>query len=264
MIQHRLSKESLSRRASRRSNRNRGISLVEVMVAMGLMGGVAVLFTTFMNQSAKGQRGLASAMEFNQLVSDITLVLQKSDTCQTSLGGETATAASVRIKNPANPAGPALAEQGKRVSAGSTLSEVLIKDIVSVGGAGERLGTLRLTVSRDMSVNVGVPTMSRELRLRFKVNGANQITSCSTVGATYLRGGLYGGCYQQYNADFSLAGSAFMAWPVINCGVNPPVCDTGFTPVINHMSQGNSSTAAAGWNFLNADVYWTSWACAKI
>lgn len=87
-----------------------------------------------------------------------------------------------------------------------------------------------------------------------------------------VRGGHYGGCYQQKDEyDNGVVGWA-MAWPMTSCPTGPaparPTCAGGYSLIVLAQSQGNT-----GANGLQSGVYskyddrldtmWTTWACAK-
>ncbi len=53
----------------------RGLSMIEVLVAITILGLVAVIFNQFMSSAIKGQKNVQNAVEFDTLKSNITLVL---------------------------------------------------------------------------------------------------------------------------------------------------------------------------------------------
>lgn len=83
-----------------------------------------------------------------------------------------------------------------------------------------------------------------------------------------VRGGHYGGCYQQRDSGDYVVYGGFRAWPVTSCpsygsgsGSGRPSCDTGYSLIILSSSQGN--TGATGHINDLLDTYWVTFACAK-
>jgi len=92
--------------------------------------------------------------------------------------------------------------------------------------------------------------------------------------STPVKGGHYGGCYQEKNADFSLGYGGLASWPITSCpGSGPdalPTCDTGYKLII--LSQSQSNTGAFGVDKMTGhskyndlfDHYYLATACAKL
>jgi hypothetical protein len=74
-----------------------GVTLVEVMVAAGLMGGVALITAKLFGDQAANQAMLRTKAEISKTVSEIEVHLNNSERCKQMLGGKTSSAAGTPI-----------------------------------------------------------------------------------------------------------------------------------------------------------------------
>lgn len=72
------------------SHREAGFTLVEVLVAAGVMGILVVGMITMMSNSQKQTQGITAKTDFNSLVNTVQTVLNNTENCLTAFGGANA------------------------------------------------------------------------------------------------------------------------------------------------------------------------------
>ncbi len=79
---------------------HRGFSLVSVMVAAGLLAGLALGITKFMQTAGKSAKGMGDAIEVNQLHSQVILYLNNKDNCNATFGTKKLNSTDISLKKP--------------------------------------------------------------------------------------------------------------------------------------------------------------------
>ncbi|MBT6325476.1 MAG: hypothetical protein HOJ35_05870 [Bdellovibrionales bacterium] len=82
------------------ADNHRGFSLVSVMVAAGLLAGLALGITKFMQTAGKSAKGMEDAIEVNQLHGQVLLYLNNKDNCDATFGAKNLQSNSLSLKKP--------------------------------------------------------------------------------------------------------------------------------------------------------------------
>jgi prepilin-type N-terminal cleavage/methylation domain-containing protein len=153
---------------------NRGFSLIEIMVAVGILGAITYAVVTFMQQSSKQAASVASKTDFNSLVNELQGVFNNSASCMKALGevapgsGAITLPATLTADPLASVPVPAVLKIGKDAGAteyktgtkygkGLTITKLEFKTIDTVS-AGQHKLVLQLETSRRLSDKPGSET----------------------------------------------------------------------------------------------------------
>lgn len=70
-----------------KSNKQSGFSLMEIMIAAALMGGLALAVAKLMQDQSKAVKTIESRAEYNSVITDIRNTLSLVDSCMATMGG---------------------------------------------------------------------------------------------------------------------------------------------------------------------------------
>ncbi|MDA8794048.1 hypothetical protein N9N67_12435 [Bacteriovoracaceae bacterium] len=129
-----------------------GFTIIQVVVAMGLVGMVALLLMNIMKDAAMGRRSMEKNFDFFMAINTISNLLGKNETCDTNLMGETVGAGldfpgGVIYKNAF---APPLIDITKTLGfSGAMIDSLRIKPISSITTSGRAQAELLITFRRD-------------------------------------------------------------------------------------------------------------------
>lgn len=233
-----------------------GFSLLEIMVAAALLGGLALAGAKLMENQTKSMKTVEVRGEYNAVLTDIRSLLAVQENCTATYLNVVATGApinqfinvrapdnSLQQKYVANPnwrLGAAFGNGQVRILSYRMLSPdpadpgATIPPGAPVPPATTKLGSTSLIITFSFGQNrtVGPETIERRIRLNVELNAANQIQKCTSTGglgadARYIW--RVGGTAGIMTGDFTMSNSSQLR---VQAGSNIWV-DTG---VINFTS----------------------------
>lgn len=174
-----------------------GFSLVEIMIAIGMLGALSLALTQMMSTVGKADKKNTQNFEMRNILSTISYNLTDSQACINTLGGRnpngTADAPINRVASIKNGLGiDTFVEGGKYgvVAKGSRAQFTLKQMNILKYDPGSNMASLRIsfekmTVEGGVDVNEGRNTLGSlmqdfEIPLRVKVDGTNLIEYCFT------------------------------------------------------------------------------------
>ena len=174
----------------------RGSSMVGVLVAGGLVGGLALVLAELNTQQTVTQKKIETGVEVSALFQQIERTMQDADACRnTVLGGTIAPSPA-----PPPPTLPTVAP-GTEITIGA-IKSAANRDILVTGntygnrlvsitsqavriniapfptGGGDVRGALEVVMTRESRAYTGQKTVTKRVPLVLKVDNANKLTSC--------------------------------------------------------------------------------------
>lgn len=163
---------------------HRGFSLVEVLVATGIMGIMGLAFAGFITDMFKQYRSLDSKSQLVDVVNEIRTELSSEAACLASFGGQNPTTGfnvtQLKDRNGTNTATQAPKTYGGIYRNLFSLTQMRVQDFDdSVSGVGDRIGSSSLLLTFAVSNgSTTTTTLVRPIRLHTEVNAAGAIIRC--------------------------------------------------------------------------------------
>jgi hypothetical protein len=165
---------------------NRGLSLIEIMIAGALLSIIGVGVGTIINNTSRSQRGLQAKDQQREVVAEIRTMLNSKVACQNTFGGLDPVAGANAIGNAIRDAANVA-----RYSVGGNHSSNLLRysgftvsDYVADPAPAVNQGKAVLTVRLDkIGDTLGVRQLVERINMQVKLNGAGRIVECFTFGS---------------------------------------------------------------------------------
>jgi hypothetical protein len=167
-------------------NNNYGLSLVEVMIAAGLLGVVSLGAMQMMNNVQKGQVTSETKLEEFELKRSFSNILSNKDACQNSLSGVTIGSTFDQVKNSAN----AVVFEKDGVYGNQTvyIESMRIVDNGATYADGSRDVGLVVTMRKIKQMALGGRSISFTLPLRVMApNATGPISTCFVMSDSILK-----------------------------------------------------------------------------
>lgn len=208
-----------------------GFSLVELLMVIGLMGGLGLVMMELTKQTSKSSAKFQFDTDVMQTTNEIIGILSSPDSCLSTLNLKNAVADSTIDKIVKKNLGPpiTLSNQFYKSSHASAPSK-------GYGNAGVKIDSYALSATsaevntdkyttllinfQNKNILGGAATIQKKIRVNVSVNGSNQITACNavasgssgsqwvTVGSDiYYAGGYVGVETTSPTSTFEVAGS---------------------------------------------------------
>jgi hypothetical protein len=214
---------------SKHSQNKQGFSIVGVLIAAGLMGFLAMLFSQMMTDSLKAKNYLSGAVELENLKSSLMRIIIDPTKCGTAWFDQGGNPARFPVPNANRPArvdyaGSQLLSIGNPIAPGLILDDIRITQTASaahpsVPGQTTRSVSLVLVASRDQKVSIGAnKTESQPITFDFITdnNNSDQIVGCNAAGTG-------GGTTQTPQQICTALGGTWNSTPAPgNCSFGPP------------------------------------------
>lgn len=164
----------------------KGFSLVQVMVAAGLLGGIALIATQLTSNMNKGLKNAESTADVQNLIQQIQRTLANPDNCTPTFVGKNAKETPNAIKFIVDNSAGASAENFKTISHDPKVrygqGQLRIKSY-SLSEAGdavdvETLRTTNLLITFDKGAGGLSKETTKKISLKVEVDADNKITSC--------------------------------------------------------------------------------------
>lgn len=164
----------------------KGFSLVQVMVAAGLLGGIALIATQLTSNMNKGLKNAESTADVQNLVQQIQRLLANPDNCTPTFIGKNAKETPNAVKFIVDNSAGVAAENYKVISHDPKVrygqGQLRIKSY-ALSEAGdavdvETLRTTNLIITFDKGAGGLMKESSKKISLKVEVDGDNKITSC--------------------------------------------------------------------------------------
>jgi type II secretory pathway pseudopilin PulG len=158
----------------------KGFGLIEVMIAAGLMGMIALSIATLIVNLNRSMRAQNQAFEFSQFVQSADALTRMPFTCTPALGGQFFASSPAGTQTPityVDPSGP--------LAAGSTVGNLSFTMISLFAIApipftiNQYLADLSFAANRSGDI-IGPRGMHRSLRIQITTTAGGIITSCSS------------------------------------------------------------------------------------
>ncbi len=185
--------------------KSQGLSIIEVLVAAAIMGGLAFAFIQFLGGAAKGQKNVQNAVDFDILKTSINLILN-TKACDGAIRDNAGLPVTFVFTSPLPTSGNALSGPvaiGKMVQGSATILDMTKPDlggglklskleITSAVGDGTQsisgvaynayVSVLNVTVTKQAG-SLGAPEYSKDFSVRLLVNATNnRAEKCTTTG----------------------------------------------------------------------------------
>ncbi len=182
-------------------NGERGFTLVETMVGIGILGIISLTAVKLVGLSSQAKNKMEFSAEANQLISTITSTLANSEACSKSfveypIGNPL-------LRSPINPAAAAAAISAIRDAAGAsvaatssvygskantfTITSMIIRDVaIGTGQVAPALANLSITLQKTQGGKtggtglIGGSSTVRSIPIMVLLNGSNNIIRCFT------------------------------------------------------------------------------------
>lgn len=216
----------------KRTTGQKGFSLVEITVALGIMTAAGVALTRLMNNQMKASKTVETRFEYSSILNDIRETLSIKQNCaQTFLGrnGETLAEGNVtsikqgmiasgglttfvdKYQSNTNFSLAPVYGNGAVKILGYSISDVDLDPSIGVPAAGLEGSThliIRFAVSGDGKSTTGVKETIRKIKLNVILDTARNIIACSSTGSMSDLDNLY----VNYDGDF-MVGNLTMGDP---------------------------------------------------
>lgn len=182
-----------------RNNQN-GFSLLEIMIAIGLLGGLSYMLMNIMDQANKGQQGVQIRTDFDNMRNSISIILKNSELCgaglQNSTNGRprfnpTSALSAATVLSQIKLGGSEIAKIGANFTGGYKISKLELKDTgvppVVNGNNTSYLVQLIVEASKGGSTKP-LTNVKNPFLFNVTVNPSNQIVNCggeSPISLTY-------------------------------------------------------------------------------
>jgi prepilin-type N-terminal cleavage/methylation domain-containing protein len=153
----------------------RGFSLIEVMIAMGILSIVMLASAQMFTQIFAQQRGMNQSFDLLQFIETVDGITRNSPTCQPTLIGQPFNPVTPTAVVYTDPSGPITV--GTRIGTnGSLIVDTVMLTSVALTAPNQYLAELSFTVDKTGQV-VGPKTLTRKIRLQVSVL-AGLVTDC--------------------------------------------------------------------------------------
>lgn len=238
-------------------NNNKGLSLVEVIVSIGISSMIALSTTYALVTSMNGMSHVKNMNLAEESIQLISGVLTDSNYCSLHFNGLTVPTtmdsviqSSVVLKDMTSPTSLGTTEifkEGMKYQNTLEISSAKLY-VDSKVGATRFIGSVRVTYKGTSGM---VSHFSRSASLFITTDATSKIIDCSqslnssAVASQYVRGQIYGHCRQSLGATFVVDSSLPPVWPMLTCPTpGSPTCDTGYTLVMTLITQMNTRSSA--------------------
>jgi prepilin-type N-terminal cleavage/methylation domain-containing protein len=161
----------------RRFLKNAGFSLAEVLVVLGILGGVSLVVAQLMKQSATSANYAEARTEENEIARQIGLLLSKKDACTNSLAGKGSGETVNELKNIQN--STVFNLNGTYGGGAITISGMRLTETGTPIPAEGR-GTMFVEVDlRRRKVKAGSDTFTKKIMVGVKLDASSKIEACS-------------------------------------------------------------------------------------
>lgn len=247
---------------NRKTLSNKGFSLVETLIVIGIISGIAGTIAFITTNLTKSVIYADSRTNVTLLMNTANQAIKNPDACSSSLKGLNLTNNSpLSIKEPFS--NITLLQEGLKRN-GFEVTYVRFSDVRKDPASNTGFANLNIHYSVKKG-DITVP-LEKKIGVVVNVDPANKILGCA-ASDHYVPGAQYGGCFQELNASFQVVAGTSLVYPMVRCpssGTGPtsmPECAPGFTVFVNFFSQGNTG-ATGGFND-QLDYYWKSTTCVK-
>ncbi len=191
-------------------NNQKGFSLIEIMVALGMLGIISLGTMQLMTNMTKGQKGMTFKSNIDQIVNEVKMAMRTEANCTATLTGLSPSTSTQpvndnEIKKNCESAGGVISNCTTLISidqiiGGGSGANVRITDITHTGsalnGATDETGTGTISISMQLTDSsgdaldsnkiFGSSTIRRDISTSYNNGGAGtEITACTGDSTTY-------------------------------------------------------------------------------
>lgn len=194
-MKHPLSASNSGKRMSSRINSQRGFSMIEIIITLGILSLVVAGIATFITNTGKQAQSVAQKSDFNSMVNEIQGVFNNTGTCLAAIGPLTLPAS--LSASPAVPfpitlkVGTSQYKTGVKYGKTLTIMRLDFTGMTQASSAGQYVVPLELHVSRKMGDE---PTIGGDLlrphifNLILAVDATRKVVGCSGQFSNYWVG----------------------------------------------------------------------------
>lgn len=177
------------KQANPRAKNNKAFSVIEVLVATGLLSLISLAIVTLLTETMKTQRGLQAKDAQREVMAEITQHLGDGAACLNTFSGinpTTLATAPVSVSALNNAGTPVTAKYTIGAQDNSNLLEYKKFELVeyepNATDPTQGLVNLAVTLTKLGGVT-GVKDIQQKIRLKLNLDASNNITGCSAIGA---------------------------------------------------------------------------------
>jgi prepilin-type N-terminal cleavage/methylation domain-containing protein len=177
-----------------RSLSSKGFSLPEIMISLGLLGGISLVTMKLVEEQQKNQALIKARAEVGKVISLLKNTINEGENCRSMLAGRTLNSSGVSVPSLQIPLKGAPGSFKQILAASTTYPGFRTDTIVLIEPSGAAPGTAELRIrfklkNREMkkwswnlaTTSPGDTFFQEEIPLLVSRNGANQITDCGSV-----------------------------------------------------------------------------------
>lgn len=152
---------------------NKGFSIVEVLVAVGIAFIIFAGIMSLQSSTALMNKEISRDISYSQLISEVQLILKTPETCTDSLKN-TDINQSVKIHRLGTSQGQVMIEKDM-IYEGWRINDITFEDVFDLPTAGEKVATLRLDMTKQGGNAI---QKTQDYLVKLKVDGANLVQNC--------------------------------------------------------------------------------------
>ncbi len=169
----------------------RGLSLVSVMVAAGIMGFLAMVMMKMQDNQLKVQNDMIARTEITNFMGKLNNYMSRTDYCEKTFSGKRINPNTlVKIDKIINPIGRVIYKTGEKYGNNAfTLVSMEQHDFIW-DNEEQTSGILTLRVSMEKNKNaVGAKTIVKDIELDLQLDDQQKVTGCGSLAAAGVGGG---------------------------------------------------------------------------
>jgi type II secretory pathway pseudopilin PulG len=164
----------------------RGLSLVEVLVATGIVSFTGLVLATMMSEAFKSQRTQQNNAAKLELTASIRAILVNKDICQASFAGGNPTAtgySKTQIVDTASPANVKFTINTPYLDDRVEITNFQVKGYEAYDISAPEIGKAQLEILMNQKGStIGSKLMKVTLYLQIRLNASNQVQECFSIG----------------------------------------------------------------------------------
>ncbi|MBT3585213.1 MAG: prepilin-type N-terminal cleavage/methylation domain-containing protein [Halobacteriovoraceae bacterium] len=168
---------------------SKGFSLIEIMIAVGLMSVISLGVMHFMENQTKSANTMETKMEANSFLMEFQNYLTKAGVCSNSLKGLTLPSdeeGEVEFDELKSPIGKTKYQTGKRFPSNIILEKMTLSNFEAENTAGD-MGSMELTLHfRKPKMTYGNKIIKKKINIEVLKDDSGKILNCGPPGLMVL------------------------------------------------------------------------------
>lgn len=175
----------------------KGTSLIQVLIGVGLVGGLALVLAQMQSQAMKGQNSVRLSSDFNNFTSLVSMVLQNNLVCSSNLNvtnlasltfnsaPATLSEQTIGINKLTLPNGNVIAQVNSPIGNGLKLTKLELRQFQELTPGAQYIAMVRMEATKNEGTFVGSQQLNRDI----PITVAAHVTNGTTVQMDSCGGG---------------------------------------------------------------------------